>query len=62
MLQGLAFSNGGSNMQNQNSYQEQKKDMSWAPKPDKYGRRMPMVMCADGSLMGAAGCVGSTCH
>jgi len=61
-MQGLAFSNGESNMQTQNSYQEQKKDMSWAPKPDKYGRRMPMVMGADGSLMGAAGCVGSTCH
>ena len=40
---------------------QQKKDMSWAPKADPYGRRMPFTMGPDGSLMGQAGCVGSTC-
>jgi len=51
-LQRLAFSNGAM----------QKQDMSWAPKVDPYGRRQQWTMGADGSLMGAAGCVGSTCH
>jgi len=51
-LQRLAFANGG--MQN--------KGMSFAPKVDEYGRRQQWTMAADGSLMGAAGCVGTTCH
>jgi len=53
-MQRLSFAGGSSGAMQQQA--------SWAPKADPYGRRMPFTMGADGSLMGQAGCVGSTCH
>jgi len=53
-MQRLSFAGGSSGAMQQAP--------SWAPKADPYGRRMPFTMGADGSLMGQAGCVGSTCH
>ena len=62
-VQGLAFTNKMPNRAGAAGapVQANKPDMSFAPKQDKYGRRTQWTMGADGSLVGAAGCVGSTC-